>query len=114
MSSHPTSDDTSADAPTAVQPSSQPYGDQQLELGEEEGLTALRRAWERTLRALAGTVTKQPIDNWLRPLKPLSYAPPVVVLGAASSLVIVPVAVAVATVALCGPASVTDSVSSCS
>ena len=63
--------------------------DQQLELGEEEGLTALRRAWERTLRSLAGTLNKQTIDNWLRPLKPLSYSQSsggaVAVLGAPSS-----------------------------
>ncbi len=38
-----------------------------------------------TLRALAGTLNKQTIDNWLRPLKPLSYSPPIVVLGAPSS-----------------------------
>lgn len=82
MSSHPTPSD---DAPD------QPVKDQQLELGEEEGLTALRKAWERTLRALAGSATPQTIGNWLRPLKPLSYSPPasgsppVVVLGAPSS-----------------------------
>ncbi len=69
----------------------QPLQDQQLELGEAEGLTSLRRAWERTLRALASTLNKQTIDNWLRPLKPLSYSPAsggdagVVVLGAPSS-----------------------------
>ena len=76
MSSHPTPDDSAPD---------QPLKDQQLELGEEESLTALRRAWERTLRALAGSVNKQTIGNWLRPLKPLSYSPPIVVLGAPSS-----------------------------
>lgn len=81
MSSHPTPDDSAPD---------RPIKDQQLELGEEESLTALRRAWERTLRALAGSVNKQTIGNWLRPLKPLSYSPlaeglPIVVLGAPSS-----------------------------
>jgi len=80
LSSHPTPSD---DAPD------QTVKDQQLELGEEESLTALRRAWERTLRALAGSVNKQTIGNWLRPLRPLSYrplpGPPVVVLGAPSS-----------------------------
>jgi len=78
VSSHTTPDDSAPD---------QPLKDQQLELGEEESLTALRRAWERTLRALAGSVNKQTIGNWLRPLKPLSYAlnPPIVVLGAPSS-----------------------------
>jgi len=59
--------------------------DQQLELGEEESRTALRRAWERTLRALAGSLNKQTIDNWLRPLRPLSLSGSIVVLGAPSS-----------------------------
>ncbi len=59
--------------------------DQQLELGEEESRTALRRAWERTLRALAGALNKQTIDNWLRPLRPLSLNGQIVVLGAPSS-----------------------------
>lgn len=89
MSSHLPSDKISAvplpDAPGDRQLES----DQQLELGEEEGLTALRRAWERTLRSLAGSLNKQTIDNWLRPLKPLSYSQSsggaVAVLGAPSS-----------------------------
>jgi chromosomal replication initiator protein len=81
VSSHPTPDDSAPDQPIK----DQSFRDQQLELGEEESLTALRRAWERTLRALAGSVNKQTIGNWLRPLKPLSYSPPIVVLGAPSS-----------------------------
>ena len=85
MSSHPNPDNPTADSPPSV-PARQ---DQQLELGEAEGLTALRRAWERTLRSLAGSLNKQTIDNWLRPLKPLSYsvseAGAVAVLGAPSS-----------------------------
>ena len=101
VSSHLPPDDARhrppTDPPAGSQPfagqsfAGQPFGDQQLELGEEEGLTALRRAWERTLRALAGSVNKQTIENWLRPLKPLSYSPPIsdsppiVVLGAPSS-----------------------------
>ncbi|MGI4790613.1 MAG: chromosomal replication initiator protein DnaA, partial [Janthinobacterium lividum] len=85
MSSHPISDETPFDTPLP----DPKFRDQQLELGEEEGLTTLRRAWERTLRALAGSLNKQTIDNWLRPLKPLSYSAlptgSVVVLGAPSS-----------------------------
>ena len=86
VSSHPTPSDDAPDQSFK----DQSFKDQQLELGEEESLTALRRAWERTLRALAGSVTKQTIGNWLRPLKPLSYtlvpgSPPIVVLGAPSS-----------------------------
>ena len=76
MSSHPSPEDNAPD---------QPLKDQQLELGEEESLTTLRRAWERTLRALAASLSTQNINNWLRPLKPLSYSAPVVVLGAPSS-----------------------------
>ena len=71
MSSHPNPSDDARD--------------QQLELGEEESRTALRRAWERTLRALAGALNKQTIDNWLRPLRPLSLNGQIVVLGAPSS-----------------------------
>jgi len=90
VSSHLPSDENPTDAPLP-NPTlrDQPFQDQQLELGEEEGLTALRRAWERTLRSLAGTLNKQTIDNWLRPLKPLSYSyspsGAVAVLGAPSS-----------------------------
>ncbi len=75
MSSHPTPDENSKDT----------HQEQQLELGEDESLTALRRAWERTLRAMAGTLNRQTIDNWLRPLKPLSLNSSIVVLGAPSS-----------------------------
>ena len=75
MSSHPTPDENSKDK----------HQEQQLELGEDESLTALRRAWERTLRAMAGTLNRQTIDNWLRPLKPFSLHSSIVVLGAPSS-----------------------------
>lgn len=90
MSSHPTPSNDAPDQPAEDQSfRDQSLRGQQLELGEEESLTALRRAWERTLRALAGSVNKQTIGNWLRPLKPLSYSPlpgpPIVVLGAPSS-----------------------------
>ena len=91
MSSHPTPSDDVPNQPIKDQSfKEQSFRDQQLELGEEESLTALRRAWDRTLRALAGSVTKQTIGNWLRPLKPLSHtlvpgSPPIVVLGAPSS-----------------------------
>jgi len=75
MSSHPTPEDNSPES----------HKDQQLELGEDESLTSLRRAWERTLRAMAGKLNRQTIDNWLRPLKPLSLNSAIVVLGAPSS-----------------------------
>ena len=85
VSSHPIPDDSAPTPPIQ----DQSFRDQQLELGEEESLTALRRAWERTLRALSGSVKPQTIADWLRPLKPLSYSPlpgpPIVVLGAPSA-----------------------------
>ena len=92
MTSRPNTDSPS-DAPPPnpqVEPLQvESFQDQQLELGEAEGLTTLRRAWERTLRALAGTLNRQTIDNWLRPLRPLSFshsaAGSVAVLGAPSS-----------------------------
>lgn len=59
--------------------------EQQLELGEDDNAIALRKAWERTLRALPATMVRQTIDNWLRPLRALSYDNGVVVLGAPSS-----------------------------
>ncbi len=77
MSSHPTPDHRRPD--NAHPPSSQ------LELGEDESAIALRKAWERTLRGLAGQSNKPTFENWLRPLKPLSWDGRVVVLGAPSS-----------------------------
>jgi chromosomal replication initiator protein len=59
--------------------------EQQLELGEDDSAIALRKAWERTLRTLATQTNKPTYDNWLRPLKPLSWDGKVVVLGAPSS-----------------------------
>ncbi len=59
--------------------------EQQLELGEDDNAIALRKAWERTLRALPAKMDRQTIDNWLHPLRPLSYDDGVVVLGARSS-----------------------------
>ena len=83
MSSHPNTNENATPLPDTE------FQDQQLELGEAEGLTTLRRAWERTLRTLAATLNKQTIDNWLRPLRPLSYSQSsggsVAVLGAPSS-----------------------------
>lgn len=57
----------------------------QLELGEDDSAIALRKAWDRTLRALQNKFNKQTFDNWLRPLKPLSFDGEIVVLGAPSA-----------------------------
>ena len=77
MSSHPTPDNR---RPDDARPQ-----EQQLELGEDDSAIALRKAWERTLRGLAGQSNKPTFENWLRPLKPLSWDGRVVVLGAPSS-----------------------------
>jgi chromosomal replication initiator protein len=71
-----------------ISPPAQPEDDkpheQQLELGEDDSAIALRKAWERTLRTLATQLNKPTFDNWLRPLKTLSWDGSVVVLGAPS------------------------------
>ncbi len=67
-----------------AQPDDDKPQEQQLELGEDDSAIALRKAWERTLRSLASQVNKPTFDNWLRPLKPLSWDGSVVVLGAPS------------------------------
>ena len=77
MSSHPTPDNRRPDDARPLSP--------QLELGEDDSAIALRKAWERTLRGLAGQSNKPTFENWLRPLKPLSWDGRVVVLGAPSS-----------------------------
>ena len=77
MSSHPTPDNR---RPDDARPQ-----EQQLELGEDDSAIALRKAWERTLRGLAGQSNKPTFENWLRPLKPLSWDGHIVVLGAPSS-----------------------------
>ena len=77
MSSHPTPDNRRPDDQRPLSP--------QLELGEDDSAIALRKAWERTLRGLAGQSNKPTFENWLRPLKPLSWDGRVVVLGAPSS-----------------------------
>ena len=57
----------------------------QLELGEDNGSIALRKAWEKTLRSIASEFNKPTFENFIRPLKPLSYDSGIVVLGAPSS-----------------------------
>ncbi len=59
--------------------------EQQLELGEDDSAIALRKAWERTLRALANKYNKPTFENFLKPLKPLSFDGEIVVLGAPSA-----------------------------
>ncbi len=82
MSSHPDPDNTTPGDGPSPEPGLQ---EQQLELGEDDSAIALRKAWERTLRAMAVVSNKPTYDNWLRPLKPLSWDGCVVVLGAPSS-----------------------------
>ena len=77
VSSHPNADNRSPDDPRPQE--------QQLELGEDESAIALRKAWERTLRGLVGQFNTPTFNNFLRPLKPLSWDGQIVVLGAPSS-----------------------------
>jgi len=61
------------------------HRDQQLELGDDEHAVNLRKAWDRALRSLATKLNKRNIDNFLRPLRPLSFDGAIVVMGAPSS-----------------------------
>jgi chromosomal replication initiator protein len=58
--------------------------DPQLELGEDEGLVALRKAWERTLWALGSRVSKSAFESFFRATRPLSFDGETAVLGAPS------------------------------
>lgn len=77
MTSHPQPDNRIPNQP--------PFQEQQLELGEDENAIALKKAWERTLRGLAGQFNKPTFNNFLKPIKALSWDGKVVVLGAPSS-----------------------------
>jgi chromosomal replication initiator protein len=61
--------------------SSHPKNDNQLELGEDESIIVLRRAWDRTLRSLATKVSKSSLESFFDPTKPLGFEDGVVVLG---------------------------------
>ncbi|MCW3059337.1 MAG: dnaA [Capsulimonas sp.] len=58
---------------------------QQLVLGEDDHIIALRKAWDRTLRTLANKYNKATFKNFLEALHPLSFDGTIVVLGAPSS-----------------------------
>ncbi|HEX5323628.1 MAG TPA: DnaA/Hda family protein, partial [Capsulimonadaceae bacterium] len=58
--------------------------DPQLELGESEDAVALRKAWERTLRALGSKVSKSAFESFFRATVPLSFEDNTVVLGTPS------------------------------
>lgn len=58
--------------------------DSQLELGEDETAVALRKAWERTLRALGSKVSKSAFESFFRATRPLSLEDDTVVLGTPS------------------------------
>ncbi len=48
-------------------------------------MAALRKAWDRALRSLGTKLNTRNVDNFLRPLKPLTYDGQIVVLGAPSA-----------------------------
>lgn len=56
----------------------------QLELGEDETIVALRKAWERTLRALGSKVSKSSFDSFFRATRPIALEDDTVVLGTPS------------------------------
>lgn len=58
--------------------------DSQLELGEDETAVALRKAWERTLRALGSKVSKSAFESFFRATRPLCLEDDTLVLGAPS------------------------------
>lgn len=57
----------------------------QLELGDDDGSITLRKAWEKTVRSVSGQFGKPAFDNFIRPLRPLSFDGHIVVLGAPTS-----------------------------
>jgi chromosomal replication initiator protein len=59
--------------------------ERQLELGEEEALSALRGAWDKILRTLSHKYNKATFENFLSPLQLLSFDGAIIVLGAPSS-----------------------------
>lgn len=58
--------------------------DPQLELGEDESVVALRKAWERTLRALGSKVSKSSFESFFRATRPLAIEDDTVILGTPS------------------------------
>jgi len=56
----------------------------QLQLGENDALLALGRAWERTRDALSTRVTKPSFESWIKPIIPLSFEDGVATLGTPS------------------------------
>jgi chromosomal replication initiator protein len=46
---------------------------EQLEFGDDARSIALKRAWERALRVLAGNINKASFESWIRPIRPLAY-----------------------------------------
>lgn len=58
--------------------------DDQLHLGEDENMLALRRAWDRAMHTLANRVNKPSFESWFRSMKPVSFDGERAVLGAPS------------------------------
>ncbi|GIV14677.1 MAG: chromosomal replication initiator protein DnaA [Armatimonadota bacterium] len=58
--------------------------DDQLHLGEDENMLALRRAWDRAMHTLANRVNKPSFESWFKSMKPVSFDGERVTLGAPS------------------------------
>lgn len=57
----------------------------QLELGEDESIAALRKAWDRAIRTLSAKSSKSSFESFVAATQPLAIDDNVVVLGAPSS-----------------------------
>lgn len=75
----------SAGGTVSSQSSSDDHHERQFELGDDDQLISLRKAWDRALRTLAGKLNSRNVDNFLKPLRPVSYDGSIVVLGAPSA-----------------------------
>ena len=58
--------------------------DDQLHLGEDENILALRRAWDRAMHTLANRVNKPSFESWFKSMKPVSFDGERATLGAPS------------------------------
>jgi chromosomal replication initiator protein len=58
--------------------------DDQLHLGEDENMLALRRAWDRAMYTLANRVNKPSFESWFKSMKPVSFDGECATLGAPS------------------------------
>jgi chromosomal replication initiator protein len=56
----------------------------QLQLGEDDAVLALEKAWEGVRDALATRINKPSFESWIKPIVPLSFDDNVAILGTPS------------------------------